>query len=351
MLLRIVVLGVSALVLGGCLPPVLQVASWTISGASYVFSGKGVGDHMLSIAAEKDCATWRILQGKRICAEHTEKFENGWEAVASTFKVPEADASAPLLDIASDIGEAGEAISDAPVQVATDSGQTPNNPVQVAVAPALEISEDGVEQRENAVVEIGPVESVGKSEPDVTAKLERAVQTKVQTDNAILLAIAENEGDLTPASGPEDAASAQIVGVAQIVSSATQVANAIPVKLVKTKTVSRKYVKNSAFDDAGIRARSNPGIYLVIGSFRNNQRARTLRAKHSTVKTAIMAATVGGKSLFRVLAGPFERPALVSTRNALAKAGVRNSWAMRLCRTTLTPPPCVLAVQQAALPR
>jgi hypothetical protein len=34
----------------------------------------------------------------------------------------------------------------------------------------------------------------------------------------------------------------------------------------------------------------------------------------------------------------------------LAKGGVRHSWAMRLCTTTLTPPLCVTAVQQAALP-
>lgn len=77
MLLKTVVLGLSALLLSGCLPPVLQVASWTVTGVSYVFSGKSVGDHVLSIAAEKDCATWRILQGKRICVDYDRVYDNG----------------------------------------------------------------------------------------------------------------------------------------------------------------------------------------------------------------------------------------------------------------------------------
>ena len=105
------------------------------------------------------------------------------------------------------------------------------------------------------------------------------------------------------------------------------------------------------FARAERRVDAKPGIYLVIGSFRSNNRAEKLQSKHAAMETAIMKASVRGSSLFRVLAGPIERTGLASARKVLSNVGVRNSWAMRLCKATLTPPPCVLPLQQASLPK
>lgn len=79
------------LLVGGCFLPAYQIASWTATGVSYIFSGKGVGDHALSLAVNQDCATWRVLQGKEICADYGGDFENSWSAMASTWKLPDPE--------------------------------------------------------------------------------------------------------------------------------------------------------------------------------------------------------------------------------------------------------------------
>ncbi len=56
------------LLLGACgLPPALSVASWALDGVSYLASGKSVTDHAISEVAQKDCALFRVVQGRDIC--------------------------------------------------------------------------------------------------------------------------------------------------------------------------------------------------------------------------------------------------------------------------------------------
>jgi hypothetical protein len=45
------------LLTSGCIFSAYQIASWSVTGVSYVFTGKGLGDHALSLATSKDCAT------------------------------------------------------------------------------------------------------------------------------------------------------------------------------------------------------------------------------------------------------------------------------------------------------
>lgn len=54
------------------LPPLLDYASWALSGVSYVLTGKGPSDHALSFMAKKDCSLFRIIRGKPICIPVTE---------------------------------------------------------------------------------------------------------------------------------------------------------------------------------------------------------------------------------------------------------------------------------------
>ena len=61
---------------GGCatltLPPVLDYASWALSGISYIATGKGPSDHVISYATKKDCTLLRALALKPVCIEVTE---------------------------------------------------------------------------------------------------------------------------------------------------------------------------------------------------------------------------------------------------------------------------------------
>ncbi|MDP6172573.1 MAG: SPOR domain-containing protein, partial [Rhodospirillales bacterium] len=56
------------LVLGACgLPLGVQIASFVADGISIVATDKTLGDHGLSMVAQKDCALWRGLKGDEIC--------------------------------------------------------------------------------------------------------------------------------------------------------------------------------------------------------------------------------------------------------------------------------------------
>ena len=69
--MRFAVLAGMSLILGGCLlPPAYHIASWKFTGISYLFTGKSVSDHALSVAMKQDCAIHRIVAGSRVCLLH-----------------------------------------------------------------------------------------------------------------------------------------------------------------------------------------------------------------------------------------------------------------------------------------
>ncbi len=66
--MRYLGLGSIVLLLAGCaLPLPLQLASWAISGISYVKTGKSISDHVISAVASRDCALHRIALGEDVC--------------------------------------------------------------------------------------------------------------------------------------------------------------------------------------------------------------------------------------------------------------------------------------------
>ena len=78
------------LLLGGCgLPPAISVASWAIDGISYVASGKSVTDHAISQVMQQDCALFRVVQEREICAEGMESLDDGPQILAAA--APQGD--------------------------------------------------------------------------------------------------------------------------------------------------------------------------------------------------------------------------------------------------------------------
>ncbi len=72
--MRALLLILCAGVLSNCallavIPPAVQYASTALSVISYVATGKGTSDHMLSAVTDKDCALHRMLMEKEICTE------------------------------------------------------------------------------------------------------------------------------------------------------------------------------------------------------------------------------------------------------------------------------------------
>ncbi len=58
--------------LAGCASPALFVASQAASGVSYLATGKGTTDHVISAALEEDCALHRAIRGNAVCQPRAE---------------------------------------------------------------------------------------------------------------------------------------------------------------------------------------------------------------------------------------------------------------------------------------
>ncbi|TWT03815.1 hypothetical protein [Reyranella sp. CPCC 100927] len=70
-LLGILVVASMPLWLGGCAIPIaVSAASYALDGALLVTTEKAGTDHLLSISAGKDCAMWRVVKGREMCADY-----------------------------------------------------------------------------------------------------------------------------------------------------------------------------------------------------------------------------------------------------------------------------------------
>ncbi len=76
--------------------------------------------------------------------------------------------------------------------------------------------------------------------------------------------------------------------------------------------------------------RLDADLYFVIGSFSERNNARRLVKKYDDLGPAVMASRLDGVEVYRVAIGPFTGDQKRKMRLTLKKAGVRNSWAMRI---------------------
>lgn len=61
------VLVISALCGCAALPPAVKLGTLALSGMSYIVTGKGPSDHVISAIAEQDCALLRVIQDRPVC--------------------------------------------------------------------------------------------------------------------------------------------------------------------------------------------------------------------------------------------------------------------------------------------
>jgi hypothetical protein len=70
------------------------MASLVLNGASYVTTGKGVADHGLSVIANEDCATWRVIKGDAVCRPNNGADPKSTETLVATTAEPEVNSLA-----------------------------------------------------------------------------------------------------------------------------------------------------------------------------------------------------------------------------------------------------------------
>jgi hypothetical protein len=72
------------------------------------------------------------------------------------------------------------------------------------------------------------------------------------------------------------------------------------------------------------------GIYYVIGSFRNQRNAMRLSSNHEDLSATMLTAKFDGKKLYRVVVGPVPKGKEKVTHKVLRRAGLVDTWAMRV---------------------
>lgn len=284
------------LMVSGCFLSAIQVASWTATGVSYVFSGKGLGDHAISLAMNQDCATWRVLNGEEVCVDYGGDFENSWDAMASTWEVPEPGIVDDSVLLA---GNPEDPVTDAPDTPATPQLARNAETSDEGAAPTLNAERLEAKPADDTVLEGLPVPAWAVARRNDTPWVRSSFAPRL-TDREELVV-------------HDDSAS---------------------------------YDHAPTHPKAGS---AEPAVYLVIGSFRNESNAKRLANRHAGIQTAVSKVSNDKGALYRLLAGPLEAASLADGRRQLGKAGFRNVWAVRLCHRSLLPPPCQAVVQEAYL--
>ncbi len=80
------------------------------------------------------------------------------------------------------------------------------------------------------------------------------------------------------------------------------------------------------------------GLFAVAGSFQERENANIVRRRYDDA--AIAQAEVKGAHYFRVVVGPLQQPQWPAAARELERGGAKDVWPVRLCATSLTPPPC-----------
>ena len=266
-MLKIAVLGTTAMLLGGCALPVpLQIASWALDGISVLVTQKSVTDHGISLIAEKDCAVWRGVVEGELCRDEIE----------SDVLVAE-DVTKPVLATSFVAGS-----TERPVGVLTAS--VPRSPSGQQII---------ADQRQ-----------AGVTFSHAMARVELPEQ---------------------PTRVPVHALRAQPItkAPASLQTSLPIKAQPVPqpVKLVKWAPPAQpEYLDHEP----------TKGIYFVIGSFRNQDNASRLSARHNGLSATMIAAKLGSKKIYRVVVGPVRTGEEKVVHKALRRAGLVDTWAMRV---------------------
>lgn len=278
--MRFWTLPVLLVVLSGCIPPGLTVASYAVDGVSYVGTGKSLTDHMLSDMMSRDCATWRVIKSRPICKDFT----------------PEeiAQRKANRESIRHDVDHAYIATNLDGIDFDKDTGLATTGKPRVT-APAVRPAAGGGD--------IKPVPPKAPRDPSAPKASDKPVRLKP--------APVERE-DLPGARGKP---------------------------LVK-----RPANPNAAHYMRGVRPRRAGDRYLVFGSFRHRGEAVRFAGRHAVMQPTIVPVRVRGKRYYRVVVRPDGREALAMARSRLRRNGVTDAYTMRVCRSgaaaahCMTPP-------------
>lgn len=120
--------------LGGCAAPlIVKFASTLGSSVSYVKTGKGPIDHVISHIAEQDCKLLRILNGESICVPYEEDAEELAEegtVLAENDPLNEETTAVATTENDAALGDTGEPVEDATAVAIAENDAAPGESEQ-----------------------------------------------------------------------------------------------------------------------------------------------------------------------------------------------------------------------------
>ena len=255
-------------------PPALTVASLALSGVSLVQTGKTLPDHALSSVSQRDCIMFRATRGEQICQTEIAA-PDGAIAVASG---PTDASGTPWPEEITAFP--------APLDRAPANDPLPVQPVQVASLAPIALP--------------APLEN--PSERETTARND---PTPVAPSP-----------DLGPATGTR-----QVVTAMPFDPSPTPTTTAEPRSKMAVKPVS---------PTPSTTTRAETVRHLVVGSFRDRDRAAAQVRRLGDSDLTIVTATVKGRVQYRVVAGPYADADLSAVKRDFAARGIKGAWPITL---------------------
>lgn len=272
------------LLLPACVaPPAITMASLALSGVSFMQTGKTLPDHALSSVAQQDCIMFRATRGEQIC--QTDMTPEGDGAIVVAVGPTDLDGT-PWPDEITALP--------APIEPAPTIDPVPVHPVQVAsLAP---------------IAPSAPVESTAERDPvalgDVTA-------------------VASFPGVAPPLAG---AANPRPVD-------RTLPYDPSPTQATPNADARSDVVANPATPTHAEPPRAETARHLVIGSFRDRDRATAHIRRLGDRDLSVVSVTVKGRLQHRVVAGPYVASDLAAAKSDFAARGIKGAWPITLRKT------------------
>lgn len=278
---RIIAIIAVPVLLGGCLPLPVTIASTAISGISFLTTGKSSTDHVISAAIEQDCALTRPIVGEAICKDVD---PNG----------PEAGERVVVAAYPGDRDDGGFRSMNDPMlrRGAMKLDELPQGPAQVAVAMPF----------------------VG------------APRTPIETPG--LVADAEGAVPL-PEARPQAQPLVQPLAQSPAPSQVRPIVASAPARpWTPPVPIARLDIPRS--DAAPVRTVVAGERYVVIGSLRDVSRAEALAARYDGLGAEIRQVEVGSRTWNRVVVGPFAPERAREVKADLGRVDGKEPWIVRL---------------------
>lgn len=346
------------LLLGGCLPLPITIATYALSGVSLVTSGKSTTDHVISAATDQDCSLSRPVFGGNICRGLGPGEEGRTHAVTvSHYPADQLDGGV----VPASSSRAGELVvnqqDSGPVQIAIGIPfglpveRHDDNPA-VTVSTAIAARPEAVQvETPNSFAEVEaqltptPLTStpLQVTEKVVSAPLAAPIlsPTKPEKLEPIQLAAlpsvqsTEEKGvALAPVAPIASGLAASLeTAVPEVLKPEAEADRLLPMPAPRPKQL-------AALKTSKVRALSS-GRYLILGSVTDRRWAEDLASQYRELSPVVLKAYVGGMKRYRVAVGPLGHHEASQLKNRLGRVAGKRPWI-----ATLKKPD-----QVAALPR